>query len=182
MVTREIFLHLLFGHLFIAFCSQLNPTTMCTNDMIVGEFEVTITASKSDAVEGDDITLTCKHNLGNVTLTFGWRKDGKELQEHNNKSELFLKNVLLPNAGQYICYVNSTYGCYKSPPHKVTVKSNSEILLVICGVSALALVVIMGLIMKFKLKRDNAKHRQRMAQRAQNGRNDGPAPITPRES
>ncbi|GAA6235254.1 carcinoembryonic antigen-related cell adhesion molecule 6-like [Lates japonicus] len=177
MVMREIFLYLLFGHLFVAFCSPLNLTTVCTND-----FKVTINTTGSHVQEGDDITLTCDHNLPNLMLTFGWKKDGKEEQEHKNKSELFLKNVLTPIAGQYVCYVNSTCGYYESPPHSVTVNNNSVVLLVICGVSALVLVVIMGLIMKFKLKRDNAKHRQRMAQRAQNGRNDGPAPITPRES
>ncbi|GLD67281.1 ADP-ribosylation factor-like protein 3 [Lates japonicus] len=92
MVMREIFLYLLFGHLFVAFCSPLNLTTVCTND-----FKVTINTTGSHVQEGDDITLTCDHNLPNLMLTFGWKKDGNEEQEHKNKSELF-QNVLTPIA------------------------------------------------------------------------------------
>lgn len=34
---------------------------------------------------------------------------------------------------------------------------NNVIILVVCGIAALVLVVIMGLVMKYKLKRDNGK-------------------------
>lgn len=35
---------------------------------------------------------------------------------------------------------------------------DSALILVVCGISALVLVLIMGLAMKFKLKRDNGKN------------------------
>ncbi|XP_044061367.1 uncharacterized protein LOC122880375 isoform X2 [Siniperca chuatsi] len=146
----------------------------CTKD-----FQVSVNSTKSMVQEGDDIVLTCVHNLPNLNLTFGW-KEGKNIKNGQNESTLALKKVLTKS--QYSCFVCSPFGYYESLPHDVSVNSNSVLLLVICGVSALVLVMSMGLAIKFKLKRDNAKHKKRMKQRAQAGQSGGPAPLTPRES
>ncbi|XP_041654126.1 B-cell receptor CD22-like [Cheilinus undulatus] len=164
---------------------QLCPAD-CINVSLVSpgckkEFQVSINSTGSNVQEGNDITLTCVHNFTNVTLMFGWIKDGKELKGQN-KSQLLLQSVLSDKAGQYSCFVNSSCGCCKSLPEDVTVSDNSVVILIICGVSALALVLLMGIIMKYKLKRDSAKHRERMKQRAQDQQRAGPAPFTPRES
>ncbi|CAJ1058577.1 ADP ribosylation factor like GTPase 3%2C like 1 isoform X2 [Xyrichtys novacula] len=149
----------------------------CKND-----FKVWINSTGSEAQEGDDVTLTCVHNLPNVTLMFGWTKDGEVLSEGHNKSQLVFLKVLSNKKGQYCCFVNSTCGYYKSLPHDVTVNGNGVVIMIICGVSALALVLLLGATMKYKLKRDNAKHKERMRQRAQNQQSAAPAPFTPRES
>ncbi|XP_035525484.1 uncharacterized protein LOC118333804 [Morone saxatilis] len=145
-------------------------------------FQVCVNSSVSEPEEGDRVTLTCVHNFLNLTLTFGWNKDEKEIPEGQNKSELVLEKVFSHHSGQYSCFVESECGCYEALPHGVTVNSNTVVILVVCGVAALVLVVIMGLAMKFKLKRDNAKHKERMKQRAQIGLSGAPAPFTPRGS
>uniref|UniRef100_UPI0037E736AE uncharacterized protein n=1 Tax=Semicossyphus pulcher TaxID=241346 RepID=UPI0037E736AE len=144
--------------------------------------EVFINSTGSKVSEGDDITLTCVHDLPDLNLTFGWMKDGEKLLEGQNKSQLFLKNVLSDKRGQYSCSVNSSCGNFESSPHGVTVNNGSVLILIVCGVSAIALVLIMGVTMKCKLKRDNAKHKERMKQRAQDQQRANPAPFTPRES
>ncbi|XP_071314173.1 uncharacterized protein [Trachinotus anak] len=207
---RETSLYCLLGHLIIVsvasscvsvHCLRCNISQnedyckfclkpICVNDTLHAnkpssckkDFRVYINSTGSNAKEGDTITLTCGHNVPNLNLTLGWKKDGKEIHENKNMSSIVLDKVLSPSAGQYICYVNSSCGNYESVPHIVTVENNNAVLLVICGVAALVLVLILGLAMKFKLKRDNAKHKARMAQRALDGRTGGPAPFTPRES
>ncbi|KAG7230264.1 hypothetical protein INR49_024368 [Caranx melampygus] len=146
-----------------------------------GGVQVSINSTGSDASEGDDITLTCVYNVPNLNLTIGWQKDNEEMKK-KNMNKLLLQNVFASLEGRYVCYVNSSCGNYSSSPEEVTVKNNNVIILVICGIAALVLVVVMGLIMKYKLKRDNAKNKARMAQKIQAERAGGPLPITPRES
>ncbi|XP_022607364.1 uncharacterized protein LOC111226469 [Seriola dumerili] len=210
MIMREISLYILLGHLIIvgvasncvsvhclrcntaeetADSCQLCLDTKCINETFYANnssnckkaFQVSINSTGSEAEEGDDITLTCVHNVPNLNLTIGWTKDGEEIKKSKNMSNLVLDHVL-SSEGQYICYVNSSCGNYESSPDEVSVKNNNVFTLVICGIAALVLVLIMGLVMKFKLKRDNAKTKARMAQRALDGRAGGPVPFTPRES
>ncbi|KAK1904084.1 B-cell receptor CD22 [Dissostichus eleginoides] len=145
MVVRGVTLYLLLGYLIKDIPSN------CTKG-----FQVSINSNDSDLVEGDDLILTCVHNLPDVIHTFGWKMNGDTIQGQN-ESELHDKKVLSNKAGTYICYVESLCGYYPSLPHVVTVENNSLLLLVVCGVSALVLVLVMGLVMKFKLKRDNGK-------------------------
>ncbi|XP_034087051.1 uncharacterized protein LOC117556024 isoform X1 [Gymnodraco acuticeps] len=142
-------------------------------------FQVSISSNDSKLVEGDDLILTCVHNLPDVNHTFGWKINGVTIQDQN-ESELHDKKVLSNKAGTYICFMENLCGNYQSLPHVVTVENNSLLLLVVCGVSALVLVLVMGLVMKFKLKRDNAKHRERMRQKAT--LEQRAAAFTPRES
>lgn len=87
------------------------------------EFQVSVNSTGSKAEEGDDITLTCVHNLTDFNLTFEWKKDGEAILEGQNKSELVLKQVFSHHTGQYTCFVNSPCGSYQSTPHGVTVHS-----------------------------------------------------------
>ncbi|TKS72419.1 hypothetical protein D9C73_006493 [Collichthys lucidus] len=162
MIMRQMSLYLLLGHLLI-------------------DFKVHVNSSISAPNEGDDITLNCIHDLPNLELTFEWMKSG-EILEGKNTSTLFLKKVLQRDNGQYHCSVNSTCGHYESSPHAVDVKNNNLVLLVICGVGALVMVVIIGVVMKYKLKRDSARYKERMKQRVQDGQTATPAPYAPRES
>ncbi|XP_010771388.1 uncharacterized protein [Notothenia coriiceps] len=203
MVVRGVTLYLLLGYLIkgatstcaYKVCLRCNTTatgadpcelcnaTQCISGDIQSNcttgFQVSINSNGSKLVEGEDLILTCLHNLPDVNHTFGWKMDGVTIQGQN-KSELYDEKVLSNKEGTYICYVENLCGYYQSLPHVVTVENNSLLLLVVCGVSALVLVLFMGLVMKFKLKRDNAKHRERMRQKAAAEQRD--APSTPRES
>ncbi|XP_070693335.1 uncharacterized protein [Pempheris klunzingeri] len=209
MFTKEICLYLLLGHLVKAgvgsgcvpvqclicdirgetsavscsFCS--NSSAQCVNvppDSLSNckkDFQVSVNGTGSAVEEGEAFTLTCDYNLPPLDLTFGWKRDGVEIHEGQNKSQLVFKKALSHNSDRYSCFVNSTCGLYESPPHNVTVNGNNVVILVICGVSALALIVVMGLAMKFKLKRDNAKLKERMKQqRAQAAQSGVPSPFT----
>ncbi|XP_008275947.1 uncharacterized protein LOC103354383 isoform X2 [Stegastes partitus] len=195
---RELSLHLVLGHLLISHvastcipveCLRCNVTGealadscgLCPNITdCINDFKVFINGTQSEAQEGDDITLTCLHNISDMNVTYKWNKDGTELK--NKKGQKLSRKVLSKDAGEYICSVQSLCGNYTSSPHDVTVHNNSVILLVICGVAALALVLVLGLAMKFKLEKDKARHRERMQQRAQIGQTGGPTPFTPRDS
>ncbi|KAL6117717.1 uncharacterized protein ACO6RY_15447 [Pungitius sinensis] len=134
-------------------------------------FQVFVNSTGSKLNEGDEVTLTCVHNLPTLNLTFGWTMNGKEIEKARNDSKLILKKVFERDAGTYVCIVHSVCGEWHSPPHEVTVANQSVVILIICGVSALVMVLIIGLAMKYKLKRDAAKHRERRQQREmrQNG-------------
>lgn len=207
----EISLYLLLGNLITAFGSdclpvecltcgvtgetRADPCELCPNNTALPNttrcihnasnckrvFKVSINSTGSDVKEGDNITLTCDHNLPSPNVTFEWMENNK-LLEGKNKNQLILENVLSHVKGPFTCTVRGACGNYMSSPHYVTVKNESVVILVICGVCALVLVVVMGLAMKFKLKRDNAKHRERMRQKAQAGQIGGPAALTPRGS
>ncbi|XP_035016531.2 uncharacterized protein LOC118111878 [Hippoglossus stenolepis] len=206
---RETFQYLLLGHLLIAGvasacvpfqCLICNSTEMtragacpsCNTSCIPDEQYANISSSCKKGVqvfanrtgsnvdEGKDVKLKCVHDLKGQVWLLGWKMDGEEILDKRNKSKIRLKKVLAHKSGKYSCFVNSTCGFLESEPHDVTVKNNSVILLIVCGISALALVVTMGLVLKYKMKRDSAKHRERMEMRAQEGRPGGPDPIGPR--
>ncbi|XP_036932922.1 ADP ribosylation factor like GTPase 3, like 1 isoform X1 [Acanthopagrus latus] len=205
---REIPLYVLLGHLLIAAvgsvcvpvqclkcnikgqtladsCPLCNTTAQCfnvTTSNCTKDFKVFVNSSGSVANAGEEITLTCCHDLPNLNLMFEWTKDKNKIEERGNGSKLVLQKVTLRQSGKYSCSVTSLCGTFKSLPHDVTVNDNSVVILVVCGVGALVLVVIMGMAMKFKLKRDNVKHKERMRQRAQAAQSSSPAPITPRDS
>ncbi|XP_069388014.1 uncharacterized protein [Paralichthys olivaceus] len=158
---------------------QSCPNTSCIQDAEYENissnckraFSVSINSSRSDVEEGDDINLTCMHNFVNLTLKIGWKHNGKNItQRGQNRATLFLKKVFQPNEGKYICYVKSRCGIHESLPYDVTIKNNSVILLIVCGTLALVLFLTLGLLLKYKLKRDNARHRERREMRAQGER------------
>ncbi|XP_034399368.1 uncharacterized protein LOC117737478 isoform X2 [Cyclopterus lumpus] len=190
MFMRGVFLNILLGNLLIAGagsscvpiqCLRCNttgetradPCVLCSNNSTechdipsncTKDFQVSVNSTGSNIKEGGDITLTCLHNYPDLNLTFGWKRN-KDILDGANKSKLFLKKVLSDKGGQYMCLVNSLCGSSESLPLNVTVENQSLLILVICGVSALVLVLIMGLAMKYKLKRDSAKHRERRLQK-----------------
>ncbi|XP_054872293.1 uncharacterized protein LOC111569526 [Amphiprion ocellaris] len=206
MIISGLSLHLVVGHLLIshvgstcipAECLSCNVTgealadacelclniTHCINGTLTNipqncrrDFKVFVNSSRFTVQEGEDIYLTCVHNLPDLNVTFKWYKNTKELKGEN-ESTFSVKRVLSHNAGTYSCSVTSPCGCYKSSPRDVTIPNSAVVIWVVCGVSALVLILMMGLAMKFKLRRDNIQHRERMQQRAQIGQT-----LTPRGS
>ncbi|XP_028445346.1 uncharacterized protein LOC114562880 isoform X2 [Perca flavescens] len=205
MVMRGVSLYLLLGHLLMGAgstcvpveCLRCNTTgkpqadacAFCSPEKCIDDtskilsnckqdFQVSVNCTGTNLQEGNDITLTCVHNLTVLITMFGWQMNQVDLQEGKNASSLYLKEVHSNNAGLYTCFVKSPCGDYVSPSCNVTVENQSVLILVICGISALGLVLIMGLAMKFKLKRDNAKHKERRRQKAEAEQRSGPAPFT----
>ncbi len=86
------------------------------------DFNVSVNSSKNELKEAEEVTLTCDHNFPNVSLTFWWKKDGKNLTGKDT-SQLFLKKVFSHDSGEYACFVNSQCGIFESRPYKVEVKS-----------------------------------------------------------
>ncbi|XP_030000868.1 uncharacterized protein LOC115426782 [Sphaeramia orbicularis] len=209
MVMRDILLYILFGHLLRTdVCLSCVPSTclkctsngepvpdpcdllcshntsQCYNDADIPrnctkDFQVSINGTGSKVNEGASITLTCIHNLPEP-VELKWKKDGRKIE--GNSTKLTLEKLLTHHSGQYVCNVTSSCGSFESASHNVTVNNGAVIIVVISGVSALALVVIMGVLMKYKLKRDNEKSMRRQRQRAEAARHAGPAPLAPRES
>nr|XP_040029455.1 uncharacterized protein LOC120817364 [Gasterosteus aculeatus aculeatus] len=176
MLMRSLFLNAWLYHLLRAGDGFTSASASCAICNVTGTwpdkqsncsagFQVCVNSTASKLNEGDEVTLTCFHNCSNWNVTFGWKKDTNEIEEERNKSKLFRKKVLSHDTGQYVCFVNSLCGRCESLPHNVNVENQSVLLLIICGVSALVLVLVIGLVMKYKLKRDGAKHRERRQQK-----------------
>ncbi|KAM3612688.1 uncharacterized protein V6R79_012830 [Siganus canaliculatus] len=153
-----------------------NISANCTNG-----FRVSINGTGSEIQEGAEIQLICVQTVTNSSLMFGWKKN-KVVQEEYNESVLVIEKAFSRHSGSYICVVKNKCCSLESSPYTISVKTAPFVLLLICGVSALALIVILGLVMKFKLKRDNARHRERRKQRAQTEQVGNPAPFAPRSS
>lgn len=77
----------------------------------------------SDIEEGKAVTLTCVHNLTDVSVNFVWKKDGVEISRGQNKSQLVLEKAFSHDSGQYTCTVIGICGVFDSLPHGVTVNS-----------------------------------------------------------
>ena len=90
--------------------------SLCPSD-----FKVSVSSNRSEANAGEEITLTCDHNLPNHNLMFEWMKDGNKIEKHGNESKLVLRKVTLRHSGKYSCIVKSPCGICKSLPHGVTV-------------------------------------------------------------
>ncbi|KAM4555639.1 uncharacterized protein PAE49_014616 [Odontesthes bonariensis] len=186
MTRTEVSLSILFGLLLLADvcsscapddCLRCNLTADCCQLDHTNTHDIKgINSSKRNEQAGKDITLECVHNFTDVDLTFTWSKDQEKLKDQK-KGELVLKTVLSGDAGQYVCAVNSSCGLWKFTSYTVTVEDNTVVILVICGVAALVLVVSMGIVMKCKLKRDNAKYKERRMQRVQAEQTGGPHPL-----
>ncbi|XP_062250117.1 uncharacterized protein LOC133959052 [Platichthys flesus] len=144
------------------------------------DLKVSSNRNETEIDEGKDIQLNCVHDLEKLVSLSGWKKDGEEILKKQNKTTLSLNKALAHMSGKYSCYVKSPCGDLESEPHDLKIKNNSMILLLVCGISALALVVTMGLVLKYKLKRDSAKHKERLEMRNQAARSGGPNPIGPR--
>ncbi|XP_056141530.1 uncharacterized protein LOC130117362 [Lampris incognitus] len=123
------------------------------------------TSSKCILQEGDCITMRCCHNLSSVDLVFEWQKDGHIL-EGKNASELTLK-VFTQDNGHYHCVVYSPCGNFTSSLKELSITDRNWLILIICGSSTFVLVLLLGLVMKYKMKRETFQHRNRREQRAQ---------------
>ncbi|KAK6298755.1 hypothetical protein J4Q44_G00302650, partial [Coregonus suidteri] len=100
-------------------------------------------------------------------LVFVWLKDGLPLEGENN-STLTLERIGIdtPSKGKYTCTIQSPCGNFTSDPEELEFKDLTVVIIVICGVSAVVLVLGMGL--KIMLKKNFVKTKTRMQQNTPN--------------
>ncbi|XP_054890431.1 allergin-1-like [Poeciliopsis prolifica] len=164
-------------------CEKKINVTECSND-----FKANVNSSLSTIKESDDVTLECSHNIPALNLSYEWFWNDKKIVEdkdkydHVNNKTLILKKVLSSRKGDYKCFVTTSCGSCESEPYHLEIENNSIVIIIVCGVAALALILIMGVAMKIKLKNDKVQHKERMKQRAeqraQDAQNAGPIPFS----
>ena len=75
--------------------------------------------------EGSNVMLRCKAT-GNGTLNYQWMRVSGSLPSNtrvrSNGQSLVIRNIAVPEGGQYYCVVNDTEGSVSSMRVQVTVK------------------------------------------------------------
>ncbi|XP_021439324.2 uncharacterized protein LOC110504822 isoform X2 [Oncorhynchus mykiss] len=161
-----------------AICDILcSDTTQCFNATIQQycskDFKVLLNTSSGFKVqEGDNLDIECSHNLPvepKSPLVFVWLMDGVHLKGKNS-SMLTVKKVGIDTSGKekYACTIQSPCGNFTSEPKEIEVEDVTMLVIVICGVSAVVLILAMGIGMKIMLKMEFAKTKNRRQQNAQN--------------
>ncbi|XP_020359218.1 uncharacterized protein LOC109905999 isoform X3 [Oncorhynchus kisutch] len=137
------------------------------------DFKVLLNTSSGFKVqEGDNLDIECSHNLPvepKSPLVFVWLMDGVHLKGKNS-SQLTVKKVGIDTSGKekYACTIQSPCGNFTSEPKEIEVEGVTMLVIVICGVSAVVLILAMGIGMKIMLKMEFAKTKNRRQQNAQN--------------
>lgn len=85
-------------------------------------FKAEIKSSKDPIEEGDDITLTCSHNIPNLNLSYAWFLNGVERKDYNNNTVL-MEKVLSEKNGKYKCCVKTSCGNCESEVFVIEIKS-----------------------------------------------------------
>ncbi|XP_035600045.1 uncharacterized protein LOC118363371 [Oncorhynchus keta] len=161
-----------------AICDTLcSDTTQCFNATVQQycskDFKVLLNTSSGFKVqEGDNLDIECSHNLPvepKSPLVFVWLMDGVHLKGKNS-SLLTVKKVGIDTSGKekYACTIQSPCGNFTSEPKEIEVEGMTMLIIVICGVSAVVLILAMGIGMKIMLKMEFAKTKNRRQQNAQN--------------
>ncbi|KAM9413082.1 uncharacterized protein ACWYII_025097 isoform 2-T2 [Salvelinus alpinus] len=161
-----------------AICDTLcSNTTQCFNATVQQycskDFKVLLNTSSGFKVkEGDTLNIECSHNLPvelKSPLVFVWLKDDVCL-EGENSSQLTVKKVGIDTSGKekYACTIQSPCGNFTSEPKEIEIEAMTLLVIVICGVSAVVLILAMGIGMKIMLKNEFAKTKNRRQQNAQN--------------
>ncbi|KAK7140893.1 hypothetical protein R3I93_015132 [Phoxinus phoxinus] len=155
-------------------CLFSNASQNSTNDVrencTIKDFNVTIKSQTNETTvdEGSDVTLTCVHDLPNVSInSFRWEKDN-ELQ--GETSETFQIKTILESC-LVDCNVDSICGVFNSNI-TITVKPGSHmVVILVCVGAAAALLMMFAIGMKISLRRGQVQSQARKRQRQQNMEN-----------
>ena len=75
--------------------------------------------------DGSNVMLRCEAT-GNGILKYQWRRVSRSVPSsarvRDNRQTLILRNIAVPDSGQYYCVVNDTEGSVSSMRVQVTVK------------------------------------------------------------
>ncbi|KAK7137526.1 hypothetical protein R3I94_013242 [Phoxinus phoxinus] len=159
-------------------CLISNASQNSTNDVrencTIKDFNVTIKSQTNETTvdEGSDVTLTCVHDLPNVSIiSFRWEKDN-ELQ--GETSETFqIKSIKTKSSKSclVVCNVDSICGVFNSNI-TITVNAGSHmVVILVCVGAAAALLMMFAIGMKISLRRGQVQSQARKRQRQQNMEN-----------
>ncbi|KAJ8281583.1 hypothetical protein COCON_G00041020 [Conger conger] len=125
----------------------------------IRDFQVEVIADSFSVEEGSNVNMTCNHSLPAVHL-FVWFRNGKVLPDKND-SHYLLAQVLKKDEAKFSCGVLSACGFIVSEKKPLEVTDNSVLIIIICGVAAVAIVLFLALLMKIMLKRERRHNKIR---------------------
>ncbi|XP_061092321.1 uncharacterized protein LOC133124821 isoform X2 [Conger conger] len=134
----------------------------CTAELkleCIRDFQVEVIADSFSVEEGSNVNMTCNHSLPAVHL-FVWFRNGKVLPDKND-SHYLLAQVLKKDEAKFSCGVLSACGFIVSEKKPLEVTDNSVLIIIICGVAAVAIVLFLALLMKIMLKRERRNNKIR---------------------
>ncbi|XP_036431318.1 uncharacterized protein LOC118811269 [Colossoma macropomum] len=140
-----------------------NSTSFCDVPMTCSkDFKVQLIATSFTVDEGTQLNLTCVQDLPqNLTIAFEWSKNN-QLIKGENRSILVMK---IKETITLSCTVRSPCGDFSSAPQGVTVNDQAGIILLICGVSAVVIIILLAVIMKVLIKRNEVQREARKRHR-----------------
>ncbi|KAJ8405487.1 hypothetical protein AAFF_G00319600 [Aldrovandia affinis] len=149
--------------------------TVCIGEVnldCIKDFHVEVNASSFTVNEGSDLSMTCIHNLPVKATQFKWIKDSV-VMNGKNSSQLTIRKLFRKDQARFSCRVLSACGQVSSAPKHVTVKDNTVIIMIVCGVVAVLFVLLLALGMKCMLKREIDQNKRRRRQNNPNDSNNG---------
>ncbi|XP_062405767.1 uncharacterized protein LOC134096038 [Sardina pilchardus] len=162
-------------------CSDMCKNNTCIsgvmpNSTCIKDFSLWLNASAEEIDEGEDFTVSCEHNLTLDNIKeFIWLQDNVTVPCKNTSKVNINDKFPCKKASQLTlddqfqnfnitCKIYSQCGNFTSNTLTIQVKADGLLILVICGVTAVALLLIFTLGMKLLLKRDIAQSKTRRRQ------------------
>ncbi|KAL7858518.1 hypothetical protein AOLI_G00186200 [Acnodon oligacanthus] len=143
-------------------CSKNNTNVCDAPKSCSKDFSVRVNATSFTVDEGTQLSVTCVQDLPqNLSITFEWSKNN-QLINGQNGSILVMK---MKEKLTISCTVRSPCGNFSSSPQDVTVNDQAGIILLICGVSAVVIIIMLAVIMKVLIKRNEVQREARKRQR-----------------
>ncbi|KAL6473938.1 hypothetical protein MHYP_G00174990 [Metynnis hypsauchen] len=143
-------------------CSR-NDTNFCdVHENCSKDFNVQVNATSFTVDEGTQLSVTCVQDLPqNLSITFEW-SNNNQLINGENRSILVMK---VKEKLKLSCTVRSPCGNFTSASQDVTVNDQAGIILLICGVSAAVIIILLAVVMKVMIKRNEVQREARKRQR-----------------
>ncbi|KAL7868287.1 hypothetical protein SRHO_G00096710 [Serrasalmus rhombeus] len=143
-------------------CSRNNTNLCDVPNKCSQDFSVQVNATSFTVDEGTELTVTCVHNLPqNLSITFEWSSNN-QLINGENRSILVMK---MKQTLKLSCSVRSPCGNFSSAPQEVTVNDQTGMVLLICGVSAVVIIILLAVVMKVMIKRNEVQRETRKRER-----------------
>ncbi|XP_072529668.1 uncharacterized protein [Salminus brasiliensis] len=125
------------------------------------DVSVQLKAEPETVNEGTELAVVCNHNLPqNLTLGFTWQQN-KDVKTSKNNSVL----LKIKEKTTLTCIVQSLCGNFSSAAQDININDQSGFILLICGVSAVVVIILLAVAMKIIIKRNQAQNEARKRQR-----------------
>ncbi|KAG9281239.1 hypothetical protein AMEX_G4029 [Astyanax mexicanus] len=156
-------------------CSASGNCQLCSNTSVANstscidapkiciiDAAVKLIADSFQVEERSALTVDCNHSLPqNMNTSFMWLINNNEMMGEINSSLVVKINETIKLA----CTVFSPCGKFSSNSQEITIKDGSGLIILICGVGAVVVIVILGVVMKIIIKRNEVQNEARKRQR-----------------